>query len=72
MIDRLILLPSDPEFHQILNGTLPVDFDGSQCVVQRAGSGLLESVSFLDAIEYALGGEYDEVDDDWADNEDDG
>ncbi len=63
MMSRLILLPSDPEFHQILNGSLPLDFDGSQCVVQRAGSGLLETVSYQDAIEYALGGEYDEVDD---------
>jgi hypothetical protein len=63
--NRLILLPSDPEFHQILNGTLPLDFDGSQCVVQRAGSGLLETVSFQEAIEYAYGGEYDEVDDDF-------
>ena len=69
--DRLILLPSDPEFHEILHGTLPVDFDGSQCVVQRAGSGLLESVSFLDAIEYAMGGEYDEIDDEF-DDEDEG
>jgi hypothetical protein len=66
---RLILLPSDPEFHQILNGTLPLDFDGSQCVVQRSGSGLLETVSFEDAIEYAYGGEYDEVDDDFDEEE---
>lgn len=68
---RLILLPSDPEFYEILNGNLPLDFDGSQCVVQRSGSGLLESVSFSDAIEYAMGGEYDEVDDD-EDFEDEG
>ncbi len=67
--DRLILLPSDPEFHQILNGTLPMDFDGSQCVVQRAGSGVLETVSCLDAIEYALGGEYDELDDEFEEEE---
>jgi hypothetical protein len=64
MIDRLIMLPSDEGFHEILNGSLPADFDGSQCVVQRSDSGLLETVSFLDAIEYALGGEYDEVEDD--------
>lgn len=61
--DRLIMLPDDEGFFEILNGSLPVDFDGSQCVVQRAGSGLLESVCFDEAIEYALGGEYDEVDD---------
>lgn len=68
--NRLILLPCDPEFHQILNGTLPMNFDGSQCVVQRAGSGLLEAVSFENAIEYALGGEYDEVDDEFEEEED--
>lgn len=61
---RLILTPNDPEFYQILNGNLPFDFDGSQCVVKR-GSGVLDTVSFEDAIEYALGGEYDEVDDDF-------
>ena len=61
---RLIMLPWDEGFHEILNGSLPVDFDGSQCVVQRAGSGLLETVSFEAAIEYALGGEYDEFDED--------
>lgn len=61
--DRLIMLPDDEGFFDILNGSLPVDFDGSQCVVQREGSGLLETVSFGEAIEYALGGEYDEVDD---------
>lgn len=61
--DRLIMLPSDEGFFEILHGNLPVDFDGSQCVVQRAGAGLLETVSFDEAIEYALGGEYEEVDD---------
>jgi hypothetical protein len=60
---RLIMLPCDEGFHEILNGSLPVDFDGSQCVVQRAGSGLLETVSFEAAIEYALGGEFDELED---------
>ena len=65
MPDRLIMLPSDEGFYEILNGCLPADFDGSQCVVQRAGSGLLETVSFDEAIEYALGGEYDEIDDDF-------
>jgi len=64
MQDRLIMLPCDEGFHEILNGSLPVDFDGSQCVVQRAGSGVLETVSFNEAIEYALGGEYDLVDGD--------
>ena len=59
--NRLIMLPSDEGFHEILNGSLPVDFDGSQCVVQRAESGLLETVSFEAAIEFALGGEYDEI-----------
>ena len=62
--DRLIMLPSDEGFHKILNGSLPMDFDGSQCVVQRSGSGVLETVAFNEAIEYALGGEYDEFDDD--------
>jgi hypothetical protein len=65
--NRLIMLPEDEGFDEILSGTLPVDFDGSQCVVQRAGSGLLETVSFGEAIEYALGGEYDEVDDEQLD-----
>lgn len=60
---RLIMLPCDEGFYEILNGSLPVDFDGSQCVVQRAGSGVLESVPFNEAIDYALGGEYDLVDD---------
>ena len=59
--DRLIMLPCDEGFYDILNGSLPLDFNGSQCVVQRAGSGVLETVSFNEAIEYALGGEYDEV-----------
>lgn len=60
---RLIMLPCDEGFYEILNGSLPVDFDGSQCVVQRAGSGLLETVSFEAAIEYAYGGEFDELED---------
>ncbi|MEI6729596.1 MAG: hypothetical protein WCK98_08225 [bacterium] len=63
IFDRLIMLPSDEGFNEILNGSLPSDFDGSQCVVQRSTSGLLETVSYEEAIEYALGGEYDEVDD---------
>lgn len=63
--DRLIMLPFDEGFYDILNGSLPADFDGSQCVVQRSVSGLLETVSFNEAIEYALGGEYDEFDDDF-------
>jgi len=61
--DRLIMLPSDEGFFDILHSSLPVGFDGSQCVVQRAESGLLEAVSYSEAIEYALGGEYDEIDD---------
>ncbi|OIP78083.1 MAG: hypothetical protein AUK48_02385 [Oscillatoriales cyanobacterium CG2_30_44_21] len=61
--DRLIMLPDDEGFYEILNGSLPSDFNGSQCVVQRAGSGLLETVSFDEAIEYALGGEYDLIGD---------
>ncbi|WP_434686913.1 hypothetical protein [Pseudanabaena minima] len=60
---RLIMIPCDEGFYEILNSSLPLDFDGSQCVVQRAGSGLLETVPFEAAIEYALGGEYDEIDD---------
>lgn len=58
MIDRLIMTPDDLGFFDILHGSLPVDFDGSQCVIQRSGSGLLETVAFNEAIEYALGGEY--------------
>lgn len=65
MTDRLIMTPDDMGFYEILNGSLPVDFDGSQCVVQRAGSGLLETVTYGEAIEYALGGEYDLVDDEF-------
>jgi hypothetical protein len=61
--DRLIMLPSDEGFHEILNGSLPLDFDGSQCVVQRSVSSLLETVAFNEAIEYALGGEFDELED---------
>ncbi len=61
--DRIIMVPSDEGFQEILNGSLPLDFDGSQCVVQRSGSGVLETVAFNEAIEYAFGGEYDEVDD---------
>lgn len=63
MIDRLIMVPSDLGFHEILNGSLPLDFNGSQCVVQRAGSGMLETVTFDEAIEYAFGGEFDELED---------
>ena len=63
IFDRLIMLPSDEGFNEILSGSLPSDFDGSQCVVQRSNSGVLETVSYQEAIEYALGGEYDEVDD---------
>lgn len=62
---RLIMLPCDEGFYEILNGSLPVDFDGSQCVVARAGSGVLETVSFNEAIEYALGGEYDLVEEEF-------
>ena len=62
--DRLIMLPSDEGFNEILKRALPVDFDGSQCVVQRS-SGLLETVYFEYAIVYAYGGEYDEVYDDF-------
>ncbi|MDX2254675.1 MAG: hypothetical protein NW214_04085 [Pseudanabaenaceae cyanobacterium bins.39] len=65
MTDRLIMTPDDEGFYDILNGSLPVDFDGSRCVVQRAGSGLLETVSYDEAIEYALGGEYDLIADDF-------
>lgn len=65
IIDRLIMLPSDEGFYEILNGSLPVDFDGSQCVVQRSSSDILETVSYAEAIEYALGGEYDEIDDEF-------
>jgi hypothetical protein len=63
--DRLIMLPCDEGFYEILNGSLPVDFDGSQCVVARAGSGVLETVSFSEAIDYALGGEYDLVEEEF-------
>ena len=63
MIERLIMVPSDEGFYDILNGSLPLDFDGSQCVVQRSGSGLLETVGFNEAIEYAFGGEFDELED---------
>lgn len=61
ILDRLIMTPDDDGFYDILNGSLPVDFDGSQCVVRRAGSGVLESVSFNEAIDYALGGEFDSL-----------
>ena len=63
MIERLIMVPSDEGFFDILNSSLPLDFNGSQCVVQRSGSGLLETVGFNEAIEYALGGEFDELED---------
>ncbi|MFM7885447.1 MAG: hypothetical protein ACKPCM_01855 [Pseudanabaena sp.] len=67
---RIIMLPCDEGFYEILNGSLPVDFDGSQCVVARAGSGVLETVSFNDAIEYALGGEYDLAEEEFEEDED--
>jgi hypothetical protein len=57
------MVPSDEGFYDILNGSLPMDFDGSQCVVARSGSRVLETVSFNEAIEYALGGELDLLDD---------
>jgi len=72
MEDRLIMVPTDEGFHQILNSNLPIGFDGSQCVVQRSGSGVLETVSFDEAIEYALGGELDEFETDEFDEEDEG
>lgn len=62
MIDRLIMLPQDEGFYEILNSSLPLDFNGSQCVVQRS-AGLLETVGFDEAIEYAFGGEFDELED---------
>lgn len=66
---RLIMLPCDEGFYDILNSSLPVDFNGSQCVVARAGSGVLETVSFNEAIEYALGGEFDLVEEEFEEEE---
>lgn len=63
----MIILPGDPEFDQVLGMTMPLDLQqkaaelsGEYCLVARAGSGILEAVSFAEAQEYMLGGEYDE------------
>lgn len=63
------MLPCDEGFHEILHSSLPFDFNGSQCVVQRSESGLLETVAFNEAIEYALGGEFDEIEDEDLDSD---
>ena len=60
----LLILPNNPFFYEALDSLpMPFDFNPSKCVVQRTESLLLETVSSKDAREYALGGEYDEVDD---------
>ena len=68
----LLILPNNPLFYEALeNLPLPFDADPSMCIVQRADSLLLETVSAEEARDYAFGGEYDEVDDEF-DDEDEG
>ncbi len=65
--ERLIMVPSDPLFYSILHGTLPPNFTGDQCLISRSGSGVVEAVSPEEAWEYALGGEFEE----WEQEEED-
>lgn len=70
--DRLLMLPGDPGFNEILGHSLPPNWreqahqrSGDFCFVVRENSGgVLEQVSCLEATEYALGGEWDLVGDD--------
>lgn len=69
--DRLLLLPGDPGFDDILGQSLPENWEqeahrrgGDFCFVARHDKGgVLEMVSTAQATEYAWGGEWDEVDD---------
>lgn len=61
-----LILPGDPEFDQTLACPPPnwrsvaTQHGGEFAFVARAGSGVLEPVSFRELDEYLEGGEYDE------------
>lgn len=57
--DRLIMLPGEPGFNEIL-ATPPPDPTNQQTFICRAGSDVLEAVDQSDALEYLIGGEYQE------------
>lgn len=60
--ERLIMLPFDPGFYDILHRKLPQGYtDYENCYVTKPDSGVVEAVTFEQAMEYALGGEYDEL-----------
>jgi len=67
MVNRLLILPGDPEYYLTLGGNLPPGWDqvraqtnGSFALVARAGSGLLEAVPWDEVEEFLEGGEYDQ------------
>lgn len=60
MTQRLIMLPTDEGFTEILHSSLPIGSSLSDCFVVRADSGVLEAVNATEMSEYAFGGEYDE------------
>ncbi len=66
-MDRLLILPGDPEWTLTLGGSLPPGWQdtaantgGDFAFVARSGSGLLEAVPWHEAVEYMEGGEWDE------------
>lgn len=75
-MDKRLLLPGDPEFDATLGLNLPPNWrqfaqsnHGDFGFVARAGSGILEPVTFDGLIDYVEGGEYDERLDELDDDE---
>lgn len=59
MTDRLIMLPTDPEFNRIL-ATPPPDPGQEYSYIVRPGAAIQERVTIEQLDEYLLSGEYDE------------
>lgn len=59
MSDRLIMLPADPGFNQIL-ATPPPDPGREYAYVVRPGAAIMERATLEQLDEYLLSGEYDE------------
>ena len=64
--NRMIMLPSDPGYFDILHGFIPpwelaAHHDGDHAMVVDSGTGLLRSANFGEIEEYVYGGELDEV-----------
>ncbi len=69
--NRLLMLPTDPGYFDILHGFIPpwqkaAHHDSNQAMVVDAGTGLLRSVDFDGLEDYAYGGELDEVEAVWS------